>query len=61
MILNNIFSALYDYRNRKSTKPLLLLANTIKGKGVSFMEKNIKWHHSVPNEKEFQVAMKELL
>ena len=31
----------------------MIIANTIKGKGVYFMENNGKWHHKVPNKNEF--------
>jgi len=41
-------------------KPTCIIANTIKGKGVSFMESAVKWHHGVPTEQEFQQAQKEL-
>lgn len=41
-------------------KPSMVIANTIKGKGVSFMEDNYKWHHHVPTDKEFENSMKEL-
>jgi transketolase len=41
-------------------KPSLVLANTIKGKGISFMEDTVKWHHRVPNEEEYAAAMAEL-
>ena len=41
-------------------KPTFIVANTIKGKGVSYMEHNIKFHYSAPNEAEFQQAMEEL-
>lgn len=41
-------------------KPSLVLANTIKGKGVSFMEDQAHWHHHVPNDDEFARAMAEL-
>jgi transketolase len=41
-------------------KPGVIIAHTIKGKGVSFMENNIKWHHGVPNNKEYQDALSEL-
>lgn len=41
-------------------KPTLVLANTIKGKGVSFMENVPIWHYRMPNEKELQVLMDEL-
>lgn len=44
----------------KSNKPKIVIANTIKGKGVSFMEKNIRWHHSVPQEHEYIKAVNEL-
>lgn len=41
-------------------KPNLILARTIKGKGVSFIEDNVKWHHHAPNEEEFRNALAEL-
>ena len=41
-------------------KPTFIIANTVKGKGVSFMENTAKWHHGVPREVEFKQAMKEL-
>jgi len=40
--------------------PTVLIAHTVKGKGVSFMENVCEWHGKVPNEEEFQQAMKEL-
>ncbi len=46
--------------NNKNNKPTVLIANTIKGKGVSFMENQIKWHHGVPTKKDFEIAKKEL-
>jgi transketolase len=41
-------------------RPTLVIANTVKGRGVSFMEDVAKWHHGVPCEKEFTGAMMEL-
>jgi len=41
-------------------KPNLLLARTIKGAGVSFMEDVVKWHHKVPADDEYQAALAEL-
>jgi transketolase len=41
-------------------KPLCVIANTVKGKGVSYMENNVAWHHGVPKPEEFEIAMKEL-
>ncbi|MEM7128820.1 MAG: transketolase [Chloroflexota bacterium] len=41
-------------------KPSLILAETVKGCGVSFMENAVQWHHKVPSDEEFALAMKEL-
>ncbi|KKM94715.1 hypothetical protein LCGC14_1195650, partial [marine sediment metagenome] len=39
---------------------VVFIANTIKGKGVSFMEGAIEWHNKLPNEKELTQARLEL-
>ena len=44
----------------EADKPSLRLTHTTKGCGVSFMENNVKWHHKVPTDDEFAVAMNEL-
>jgi transketolase len=41
-------------------KPTCVIANTIKGRGVSFMENTAKWHHGVPSEAELKQALAEL-
>lgn len=41
-------------------KPSLILAHTVKGFGISFIENSVKWHHKVTNEEEFALAMQEL-
>jgi transketolase len=41
-------------------RPTIVIANTIKGRGVSFMEDVVKWHHGVPSEVEFHKAIDEL-
>lgn len=41
-------------------KPNLILAHTTKGKGVSFIEDKTPWHHKVPSETEFEIALREL-
>ena len=43
-----------------SDKPTVIVANTIKGKGVSFMENITRWHHSVPTQTEVIQARQEL-
>jgi len=55
-----LLAALSDLRSRKSFKPLIIIANTIKGKGISFMENDPNWHHSVPDSRQFEIARKEL-
>lgn len=40
--------------------PKVIVAKTVKGKGVSFMNGHGKWHHRIPNEEEFSLAVKEL-
>lgn len=44
----------------KEGKPTMVIAKTIKGKGISYMENNAKWHHGVPTEEEYNQAVKEL-
>lgn len=41
-------------------KPTAVIANTIKGRGVSFMEDQLKWHHGVPNDEEYVRAIAEI-
>jgi len=44
----------------KETKPSVVIAHTIKGKGVSFMENQLAWHYKSPNQQELELAMEEL-
>lgn len=43
-----------------NNKPGLIIAHTIKGKGVSFMENNLYWHYNYPNESEYTQSLAEL-
>jgi transketolase len=43
-----------------SGKPVAIIAHTIKGKGVSFMEDDNNWHYRIPNEKEVKKALQEI-
>jgi transketolase len=54
--MQDAFSKEFD-----NEKPTALIADTIKGKGVSFMEGHGKWHHKIPNDEEFLKIEKELL
>ena len=46
--------------NAGSRKPSVILAHTVKGKGVSFMENDILWHYRTPQGEEYDAALKEL-
>jgi len=41
-------------------KPTAIIAKTVKGKGVSFMENKVEWHGKAPNEEQYRVAIEEL-
>lgn len=56
---NQILAALQDAQKIK-TKPTVIIAHTIKGKGVSFMENNVKFHGEVATPEEAEKALKEL-
>jgi transketolase len=43
-----------------SGRPVAVIANTIKGKGVSFMEDRVEWHHGVPSAEQVRIALEEL-
>lgn len=55
----NLRNVLSKVPNEKG-KPTFIIANTIKGKGVSYMEDVKKWHHGVPSDEEYLQAIKEL-
>lgn len=48
-------------KTKESGKPTAIIAKTIKGKGVSFMENNPDWHGTAPNQEEYEKAIKELV
>ncbi len=41
-------------------RPGVVIARTVKGRGVSFMEDNVRWHHGVPNDEEYARALAEI-
>ena len=54
-----IENALFEF-NKESLKPTMIIARTIKGKGVSFMENNLTFHGTAPDEEELKIALEEL-
>jgi transketolase len=57
--MEEIIEALENVPTKKG-KPTMVIANTIKGKGVSFMENRYEWHNKVPTPEQFEIAFKEL-
>ena len=57
--MQEIIDAFDVARNIKG-KPVCIIAKTIKGKGVSFMENNPKWHNGAISDEEYKIAMKDL-
>lgn len=50
----------FDNFKETEGKSTIIVANTIKGKGVSYMEHNLRFHYSAPNDEEYKIAMEEL-
>ncbi len=57
--LEQVIKALEEAKNAKG-KPSVIIAHTIKGKGVSFMENNADFHGRAPNPQELELALKEI-
>ncbi|TCS83291.1 transketolase [Tepidibacillus fermentans] len=57
--MNQIHDAIQEAKQIKG-KPTLIIANTVKGKGVSFMENQVGWHGTAPNKEQLQQALEEL-
>ena len=56
---DQIEKAFEEARSTKG-KPTCIVAKTVKGKGVSFMENNVSWHGTAPNDEQYAVAMADL-
>lgn len=50
----------FDELHTHKGKPKLIIADTLKGKGVSFMEGNAAWHHGSLDDRQYQIAVKDL-
>ena len=50
------------FKEARATKgmPTAIIAKTIKGKGVSFMEDQASWHGKAPNDEQYEIAMEDL-
>lgn len=50
----------FDEFKSENGKPTVIIANTVKGKGVSFMENKLAWHYKSPDEEQYKQAIKEI-
>ena len=57
--VRQIVNALDDI-NWNNSRPHLIISDTTKGYGISYMENVAKWHHGVPNEEQYEVALSEI-
>jgi transketolase len=57
--INQVLNAIEEARGLKD-KPTVIIAHTVKGKGVSFMENNVDFHGKAPNAEQLEAALKEL-
>ena len=51
---------IYNALNKKNRRPHIIIANTIKGKGVKFMENSVLWHYKSPNKEDLISALRGL-
>lgn len=57
--MESILEALYEARTTQG-RPTMIVAQTVKGKGVSFMENVLRFHGTAPNDEELEQALSEL-
>jgi len=57
--MEEILDALDEAKQIKG-KPTIIIAHTVKGKGISFMEGKFQWHGKAPDKEEYRIALKEL-
>ncbi len=50
----------FDVAKNVKEKPVCIIAKTIKGKGISYMENQVGWHGKAPNEEQYKIALEEL-
>ena len=57
---HNINKITKSLNPKNNNKPTIIIANTIKGKGVKFMENTVLWHYKSPNKEQLRDALKDL-
>lgn len=56
----NNYKEIEEGINRKTDKTKVIIANTVKGKGISYMENKLEWHYKSPNEEQLKLGLEEL-
>ena len=56
----DIIKVIKDFRRKKIQKPFCVICDTIKGKGVSFMEDALKWHYFLVSDEILKSALEEI-
>ena len=59
--LVEIINTIDEIKRHRNTKPKMIIANTVKGKGVSFMENTVDWHYWPMSDEQFEQAKREIL
>ena len=59
-LIEHEYDEFFKSHYQRSELPTMIIADTVKGKGVSFMENNTSWHHGCPTDEEYEIALKEL-
>lgn len=57
---HDVAALLHAFRPSETGRPVGVVANTVKGKGVSFIEDRVEWHHKVPTPEQVALALEEL-
>ena len=54
--INSIIDINIEQAKKNTKKPTMIIAHTIKGKGISYMEDNNNWHYRTPNKEELKAV-----
>ena len=58
--IGKLVRVLQKCKEQRLAKPIIIIADTVKGKGVSFMEQVPIWHYRMPNPEEMEIVKEEL-
>ena len=58
--MDEVVSAIEEFKTTKQEKPVVIIGKTLKGKGISFMEDQAGWHGKAPSNEELEIALNDL-